>query len=563
MCTSKCLPHRHFWIDLSRIDECECKANSKRFYSNHNYIFDIPLDKLFELSNNINLVEMSKSFKLKSGKFSEVGSTEMSTISDLKGKLFLYFKMLLNSIKVDCPGKGIRCEVNKTNKNFYLNNFPTYLNFNLQRVGAGGSFNGVAQVLSIFEILKTFVLIPKIFDLGTLFDHSSKQKVFFEFFGAILLKPGKTYSCFFKNTHNTNTSNSNINDYLYIHYDDDKITNFSSQFDLISYCMKNSEVPILLFYQIQEKYNDSEKDISLDELQILERYARNADNLNYIISNRFRSNEDIIRFEKVDSTNSNSQGLYTRNPSNASTLPLNQSSKNSSSISTSKPSSTNNSNSRIDPVTEYACINCYSKNRIECPVCLKCNKNNEAAIEDLLKKRNNMNYINIANFNLNINTGVDVQRERESISNNNTNSILKANLNINESNNTLNVSPHTIPGRPNLREDNTRDSKNSSLKKASGPGVNSIVSNPFAPVSIVNLEKKSLNTLNTIGSCKYNDNEQDSDEYEDEYRKGNVCGNKEKSTGNKPKSKIMNILNNFKKIIFPHFFQTIICQNKL
>jgi hypothetical protein len=529
MCTSKCLPHRHFWIDLSRIDECECKATSKRFYSNHNYIFDIPLDKLFELSNNINLIEMSKSFKLKSGKFSEVGSTEMSTISDLKGKLFLYFKMLLNSIKVDCPAKGIRCEVNKTNKNFYLNNFPTYLNFNLQRIGVGSPCHA-AQVLSIFEILKTFVLIPKIFDLGTLFDHSSKQKVFFEFFGAILLKPGKNYSCFFKNN-TSNTTNSHINDYLYIHYDDDKITNFSSQFDLISFCLKNCEVPVLLFYQIQEKYNDSEKDISLDELQILERYARNADNLNNIISNRFRSNEDIIRFEKIDSTHSqsHSQGVYTRNPSNASTLPLNQSSKNSSSISTSKPSSTNNSNSRIDPVTEYACINCYSKNRIECPVCLKCNKNNEAAIEDLLKKRNNMNYINIANFNLNINTGVEVPRERDNAAmgiNNATssNSVITTNAISNS-----NVNPHTIPGRTNVREENTRDSKNSSLKKGSGTGVSSLASNPFAPASIATIDKKSLNT---IGTSKYNDEE--SDEYDDDYRKGNVV-NKDK--GNQPKSK--------------------------
>ena len=377
MCSAKCPSHRDFWIDLCRVDECECKGNSKRFYSNHNYIFDIPLDKLFELSNNMNLIEMSKSFKLKSGKFSEINKNEVLSISDLKGKLFLYYKLLLNVIKVECPAKGIRCEVNRTSKSFFLSNFPSYLTFSLQKYNSSCFY-------TVTEILKTFILIPKIFDLGTLFNHSSKQKIFFEFLGAILLKPGKTYSCFFKNR--------DIN--MWLHYDDEKITTYSSWFELLSECIKNCEFPILIFFQIQEKFSE-EKDLTPEELQLLERHARNADNLQNIIVNRFRSNEDIIKFENLKN---NSQQ---------------HSSKGSETSVTSKNLSNNNSNSRLEQVTEYSCIGCLSKNRIECPVCLKCNKNNEAQIEDLLKKRG-MNYINIANFNLNINTsGVEVKNKDE------------------------------------------------------------------------------------------------------------------------------------------------------
>jgi len=398
LCTSKCPSHKNFWIDLCRIEDCECKGSSKRFYSHHNYIFDVPLDKIFQLSNNLNLIEMSKSFKLKTGKFSQVGSTELANITDLKGKLFLYFKTLMNQIKVDCPAKGIRCEINKTTKNLFLNNLPNYLSFALQR----------KFLNTVTEILKTYILIPKLFDLSTLFDHSSKQKVFFEFFGAICIKPGKTYTCFFKNLEASYPINSMDVTYNWTHYDDEKVTNFSSWFELISHCLKNMESPLMIFFQIQEKYSDNEKELTTDELQTLERYARNADNLPNILQNRFRSDEEIINYELdlnfVNDNNENLQHLLKRQK---------QSSKYSTSISTSKPNSTNNSNSRIEHVTEYICSKCLSKNRIENQICSVCCKNNEDVIEDLLKKKGMNNFINIENFNLNINTGVDKEKEKD------------------------------------------------------------------------------------------------------------------------------------------------------
>lgn len=409
--TNKCIAHSSFWMDLSRIEECECKGTSRRFFSQHNYILDIPLEKIFELSSNINLIEMSKSFKLKTGKLSQVGSTEMANVSDLKGKLFLYFKMLLSHLKSDCPAKGIRCELNNTTKNLYLNNLPNYLTFCLQTKQSKNLINenidmqnmSSSASRSVTDTLKTLILIPKLFDLSTLFEHSSRQKVFFEFYGGICLKPGQTYTCFFKSTEIPSTSLESV---IWSHYDDENVTSFTSWFDLISHFLKNLEFPLILFYQIQEKYSDSEKDLTMEELQALERYARSADNSANIFQNPFRPKEDVINFDNdlnfLNENNENLRHLMKRQK---------QSSKNSTSISTSKPNSNNNSNSRIEQPTEYICSKCLAKNRIENQICFICNRNNEDVIEDLLRKRGMNNYINIANFNLNINTGLDKEKK--------------------------------------------------------------------------------------------------------------------------------------------------------
>jgi hypothetical protein len=405
---NKCLAHKAFWIDLSRVDECDCKASNKRLFSYHNYVFDIPIEKLFELTSNVNLIEMSKSFKIKKGGLSQ--SNELNGLSDLKGKLFLYLKMLINQVKVDCPEKGIRCSVNKTNKNLYLSNFPHYLSFSLHKEKEK-NYN-----TTIEEVLKTLILIPKIFDLSTIFDHSSKQKVFHEFFGAILIKPSKSYTCLFLE------KGSDTGDSKWIHYDDTIVSYYNSWFEAVSACLKKLELPVMIFYQMQDKYSDIEKDLSAEEVQTLERYAINLEAFNPATCNKFRTVEDVLKFvhhpPHYDASEEGPNHMHNK-------------SKNSTSISTSKNNSANSTtNSRIE-LTEYLCYFCFSKNRIECPTCYKCKKNNEAVIEDLLKKRhghgfNNGNYINIANFNLNINTSETPELTREKSS-----SISKKNLHEN------------------------------------------------------------------------------------------------------------------------------------
>jgi len=314
---------------------------------------------------------MTKSFKLKSlntknQNINNLGNelnqiSSVNNLSDLKGKLFLYYKLLFNQLKTDCPEKGASCEINKTNRAFFLTNIPYNLSFGLV------SPKKYSKILSHMEILKSFILIPKILDLSILYDYSSKQKVFYEFFGGFLIKPSKAYSCFFLQ----NSANQNDN-FTWVYYDCGKITSntseqnytlsFNNWFDLISHCLANGEYPIMLFYQIQQKYIHNEKEISNEEIQTLERYAKSADNLNSIVMYKFRPTEDIIKSEPSSSSNSvNLNNIHDINN-------LKSVSKDSSNISTSRNTSNNNSHSRMD-TGEYNCIYCFAKNKIDNMLC--------------------------------------------------------------------------------------------------------------------------------------------------------------------------------------------------
>ena len=470
-CYNKCLAHKYLWIDLCRVDECECKGTSKRLFSYHNYIFDIPLDKIFNLTNNTNLVEMSKSFKLKSFTNKNSNSTnnnnpfgigaDLSTIStgnnllDSKGKLFIYFKILFNQLKTECPEKGHSCEINKTHRAFFLANIPFNLNFSLV---SPTKYN---KNLTHMEILKTFILIPKILDLSIMFDYSSKQKVFYEFFGCFLIKPTKTYSCCFR-------QNNKDESFSWIYYDCGKIVSqnnnqnshysFSNWSDLISFLLANGEYPIMLFYQIQQKYQVDDKEMTNEEILTLERYAKSADNFNNIVVNKFRTSEDIIRSEPSSSSSSlnYNSGNDQKNLNANKVLPINLNNKSRDK----SPSNTNNNNSRLEMNTtnnnlsgEYKCILCFAKNRIEDIFCFKCNQNNEAVIEDIIKKRHaNNNYINIANFNLNINTDEKMSfKAKENINNRNSNSNILDRNNNNDNNNLSSLSKNNTIERERER----------------------------------------------------------------------------------------------------------------
>lgn len=447
---------------------------------------------------------MSKSFKIKSINNKNKNNTSnvsnelnqisiINNLSDLKGKLFLYFKMLFSQLKTDCPEKGPNCEINKTHRAFFLANIPYNLNFSLVNPKKYG------KILSHIEILKTFILIPKILDLSVLFDYSSKQKVFYEFLGAFLIKPSKSYSCFFRQNNADDT-------FSWIYYDCGKVASilehnpnlsFNNWFDLISHCLANGEYPIMLFYQIQQKYIDNEKEITNEEIHLLERYAKSADNFNAIVLYKFRPTEDIIKSE--DLSVRSSMNLNNNNPNLE--AKVNQS-KGSSSIATSRNTSNNNSNSRIDLATgEYNCIYCFSKNRIENNICFKCNKNNEAVIEDIMKKRhlNSNNYINIANFNLNINTEDKMSfksKQGSSLNDKNQSTNILSDKERENNNNNNN----TIENKYEIRSD--RESKSASIKKHSEsiqpqPIYNQQIKNPFQ-MENTKKEKERINNINTI-----------------------------------------------------------------
>jgi len=430
-----------------------------------------------------------KSFNDKNQPGNELNQiSSINNLSDLKGKLFLYYKLLFNQLKTDCPEKGASCEINKTNRAFFLTNIPYNLSFGLVNPKKYG------KILSHMEILKSFILIPKILDLSILFDYSSKLKVFYEFFGGFLIKPSKAYSCFFRQQ----SGNQNENNFTWIYYDCGKISTntsehnnytvcFNNWFDLISHCLANGEYPIMLFYQMQQKYIDHEKEISNEEIQTLERYAKSADNLNSIVVYKFRPTEDIIKSEP--SSKSNSLHLN-NNPHDLNNLK--SASKGSSNISSSRNTS-NNSNSRVE-TGEYNCIYCFAKNRMDNMLCYKCGQNNEAVIEEIMKKRHlNNNFINIANFNLNINTDEKMsfktnenQNQNDKNNNNNNNSNKQLNKNHNDfpdnKNNNINVNSNFDLHR-DARTGTDRESvKHASLNKKHAESIQAQVQNRNAKI---------------------------------------------------------------------------------
>ena len=162
-CSEKCFSHKFIWLDLSRIDECKCKGTTKRLFSNHNYITDIPMDKIFNLMNNNKNKNNNEEFLLHNN----------------NQKLFNYYTKLISGIKTNCPVNGQRCPINKTFHKLHLANSPSYLIFNL-----GHDNNNIYEKYgySIMNILKCFVLIPNKFDIWDLFElNSKKNKNYFEF----------------------------------------------------------------------------------------------------------------------------------------------------------------------------------------------------------------------------------------------------------------------------------------------------------------------------------------------------------------------------------------------
>jgi hypothetical protein len=300
--------------------------------SYHNYILEIPIDKVIHVAENMsNYHEMAKTLKIKNKK------DESFTLTDLKGKLFTYFKIYTNLIKTDCPQKGIRCSVNQVSKNFFLNNTPFYLSISLKN-----------EIKSISQLLNLFVMIPNILELATIFKNSSNNKIFYELLGCICLSPNKNYTCFFKQTTK------------WVHYYDEVVTVYDNFFNMASHCLKNGEVPTLLIYQMTEKYSYDDSEMTTEEIYKLEQYAKNMDNMKSILRNKFKPEEDCLE-----------------------TLPdeLERNIKNKRK--NSENGSRNNSSSFI---TVYNCVFCGSKNNIEDILCIKCKKNNEKSIENIKKK---------------------------------------------------------------------------------------------------------------------------------------------------------------------------------
>ena len=281
LCNLKCFSHKFIWMDLTRIDECECNGTSRRLFSNHNYITDIPMNQIFSLINNI--YKNNPNFIL----------------AENYQKLFYYYKEILHNINMNCPLNGNRCNVNKTHHRLYLANSPSYFIFNLV-YNQNNNINNIFNNYSLLNILKCFVLMSKNFDIPTIFEENIRNKndynlnKNYNLIGIIFLSFTKIYSCAFKSPENNK---------LYNYYTcDNNCIFFNSFYELVFYSLKNGLIPIMLLYQennidirLYDNINNINDNLTKEQIIQLEKYSINNDNLLKIIfQNKIRTNENIL-----------------------------------------------------------------------------------------------------------------------------------------------------------------------------------------------------------------------------------------------------------------------------
>ena len=354
-CEEKCFSHKFLWLDLSRIDICKCSGTSKRLFSNHNYITDIPMSKIFNL------------IKIKSR------NKQSYSLYESNQKLFEYYTLLISKMKMNCPVNGQRCPINKTFHKLHLANSPSYLIFNLEQ-----DFNeyNLNYSFTALNILKNLILIPNRFDIWNLFElNSKKNKNDFDFIGCILFKITKTYSCAFKNKkgliiyyscndiqkENLNSDNDINNGY------DNNIIEFVSYYDFVVFCIKSGLIPVMLFYQgsllspnVKNKniinYNEY---LQNEQIIALEKLCINIDSLYNILQNSLRKKENLIHIKKKNKID---KAYIDNNILN-----------------------TEKSNILIN---EYICPSCNSKNNVSDNICIKCNYNNSEYLSKKITLKN-------------------------------------------------------------------------------------------------------------------------------------------------------------------------------
>ena len=228
ICNYKCFSHKYLWMDLTRIDECGCNGTSRRLFSNHNYITDIPMNQIF------NYIKNSK-----------------YNISEINQKLFFCYKDILKNFTMNCPMNGTRCDINKTQHRLFLANSPSYFIFNLDYNESSICFNNSTLLI---DILKCFILITKNFDINMIFEENSRNKndynmnKKYNLFGIVFISLTKIYSCAFFHR------GINNNSYFYYYKGNNNYVNFNSYYNLVLYSLKNGIIPLVLFYE--EKNNN-------------------------------------------------------------------------------------------------------------------------------------------------------------------------------------------------------------------------------------------------------------------------------------------------------------------
>ena len=382
ICSEDCFSHKHLNINILKINECECKGRSNKILIKNNYFIDIP----------INLI---------------INKYSKNNIYDINQKLFIYYKHMMTKahIHIDCPKFGNQCNINKVHYKYILKNTPSYLIFNLEN----DYFKDNQLFFSLNNILRTFILIPHILNINSIFDSFNNTQNYYELIGILFLKISKVYTCMFK-----------LNN-IFNYYEDNIFISFNNYFDIIIFCMKNGLIPVSLFYQnidlnIGKKNvdrnsinHDINYELNKEQLIKLEKYVKNTNSLNKNLKNKIRTSENIIS----DNYNINYKyGVHSQknNNNNLSLSDNYNSSRYSGSV--------NSFNSQQK--NEYICNHCERINKIENKKCSFCGYDNNSYLKNI-----NMNLAN------NIIRNIKKHKQKKNNSNKN---ILNKNISLTQRN---------------------------------------------------------------------------------------------------------------------------------
>ena len=363
-----CFSHKNISIVLYKVYECECQAQSKPILNINNYFLDIPINIIINKFSKINMKDMNQ-------------------------MLFTYYRELIYNIKIkgDCPIYGKRCQINKVHKKYILKKCPSYLVFNLEN----DFFKKSELFYSLNNILKYFVLISHYLNIKTLFNIKHKNdKVNYELFGILFLKISKVYSCIFKSKD------------IFYYYEDNLFIPFDNYYDIILFSLKNGNIPISIFYKNNDNNNyNSNYELTSEQINKLEKYVNNTNNLNQNLKNKIRTKENII------SDNININYIIKNNLNNPS---------NSEHYTSSRCSNSINSYNSYQK-NEYICSHCERINKIENANCFFCGFDNRNNINNINNNNNNQQNKNIRKLknNIVIKQKIILKKDKFSLSKNN------------------------------------------------------------------------------------------------------------------------------------------------
>lgn len=291
-CDMKCIAHKYLFMDISRRDKCECKGASKRLFSYHNYIFDLPIKRIL--------------------KKIDLSSSNKEEFSQFKGKLFHIYTDLISNVKPNCPEKGIRCSLNKATIFYHLNSFPEYFVFNLRES---------QHCRNLFDIFKILIMISKCFFPSTIFYQTKEIKhLKYDLFALVCIGANKNYTSLIK--HGS----------YFLHFEDERINTFKNWADAANFLLKHAEIPLMLFYEKNSNDRNGEEFFYLksEDIYSMSFYCRNMSNFEGVLENTFRSVEELVKFddEKSDTNLAYPQGFNYKDEKENRLSPLLQNLKN-------------------------------------------------------------------------------------------------------------------------------------------------------------------------------------------------------------------------------------------